>query len=550
MSQTHGSETIEAKSATSQVFGGQDQSTIEPSGMDYQQEEGAAFRKTENQDAGGDVSLGSAVVTPTTREDFIAAARRAAQAAALQQKTATEVMGEVRQMQSKRKRFALPRFPMTSSRPLLVVAIVSLVLVGGSLLYGKLVKSGGAPNIEQVIEESSLGSDSNQTVGRHQPAPNERDANTKDSSLRLPSTQMYAQISNSGGIVDPFVLSAEHAVIDVSNANAAEAIALRPQGGNSHSNNEIAATSTRTLELPPEAVGPLELRLAAARGEAVAQYDIASRFAHGIGVSRDESEAATWFQRAASSGHALAQYHIGTLYERGRGVQKDIGRARIWYGRAADQGNVKAMHNLAVIHASNHGGTPDYVTAAQWFKSAASYGLKDSQFNLAILHENGLGVERSAIEAYKWFALAAVSGDQQAAKRRDHIKARLTPQSVSTAEKMVSQWQALPIDTMANEPKQMLQISSVTPSPLVSTPPKAVDEDKPTSRTGVLVVSTADVIKAQSLLVRLGYDAGPADGQMGPQTRDAIMLFEERSGMSRTGRVSKNLIQRLRDLTG
>ena len=132
-------------------------------------------------------------------------------------------------------------------------------------------------------------------------------------------------------------------------------------------------------------------------------------------------------------------------------MTKDLGRAKIWYGRAAEQGNVKAMHNLAVLAAGSKGAAPDYLTAAHWFGEAAARGLADSQFNLAVLHESGLGVSQDPAMAYQWFTLAARSGDKEAVRRRDLVKAQLPIQRVLEVEKQVAAWMPKSSDSLAND---------------------------------------------------------------------------------------------------
>lgn len=205
------------------------------------------------------------------------------------------------------------------------------------------------------------------------------------------------------------------------------------------------------IEMPPLAVGPNSLRIAATQGDASAQFEVASRLAEGNGLPQNLSEALVWYERAAAQGFVLAQYRLGTHYERGLGVKPDLGRAAAWYQRAAEQGNVKAMHNLAVLSASRDAAHPDYASAAKWFSAAAAYGLTDSQYNLAVLFDSGLGVGRDLRAAYKWFSIAAASGDTEAAKRRDAMKPRLEPRTLADVDGEVASWRPLPIDPMAND---------------------------------------------------------------------------------------------------
>ncbi len=209
-----------------------------------------------------------------------------------------------------------------------------------------------------------------------------------------------------------------------------------------------------SLDLPPATVGPLSLRLAAANGDASAQFEVGARLAEGKGTNQNFKDAAKWYQRSASQGFAQAEYRLGTLYERGLGLKADPVRAADWYKRAAEQGNVKAMHNLAVLSANQSGGSPDYATAAQWFEQAAEHGLSDSQFNLAVLNENGLGVQQDLTTAYKWLSLAAKSGDKEAVRRRDILQGKLTAEQLAKAESLVSSWKAQTADQKINDPRK------------------------------------------------------------------------------------------------
>ena len=205
------------------------------------------------------------------------------------------------------------------------------------------------------------------------------------------------------------------------------------------------------LSLPPATVGPLSLRMAAAKGDPSAAFEVGARLAEGKGTPQNFHEAIIWYQKSASQGFAQAQYRLGTLYERGLGVKADVARAQMWYQRAAEQGHVKAMHNLAVLSAGRTSGTPDYISAAQWFEGAAEYGLSDSQYNLAVLHENGLGVSKDVTKAIKWFTLAGRSGDKEALRRRDALKAQLTAEQRLAVENDIARFQPKRSEPLMND---------------------------------------------------------------------------------------------------
>ncbi|MEQ8746735.1 peptidoglycan-binding protein [Pyruvatibacter sp.] len=279
-----------------------------------------------------------------------------------------------------------------------------------------------------------------------------------------------------------------------------------------------AAAPTPTLPAPTlPAPARQTLREAAAEGDAAAQYEIGQRYANGAsGLPQDNEQAAFWLTRAAEQGLAPAQYRLGTMFEKGLGVPENPTRARTWYESAAAQGNVKAMHNLAVMQAEGAGGPQDFAAAARSFNAAAAHGLADSQYNLAILHERGLGVERDLAEAYKWFAIASANGDADAGVRAEALKNSVDAAKLVDAELSARTYTPRAADPAANEVSWQASL----------TPPALVRE-------------------AQRLLGALGYDAGPADGQPGERTLDAVRAFERDKGLAVTGRIDERLLNAL-----
>ncbi len=260
---------------------------------------------------------------------------------------------------------------------------------------------------------------------------------------RLQQQQHMANMSSKLGIAaakaSPASLMPDRILEPQSAGNVAAALA------------EQAKPQRSALELPPLTVGPLSLRLAAAKGDPSAEFEVATRLAEGKGTEQSFKDAVKWYTRSATQGFAQAQYRLGTLYERGLGAKQDVARARVWYSRAAEQDNVKAMHNLAVLNAGTKTSAPDYAAAAHWFGEAATRGLADSQFNLAVLHESGLGVTKDQGLAYQWFALAARSGDKEAVRRRDLLKSQLAAAEAAEIDQRLAVWAPKQTDQMAND---------------------------------------------------------------------------------------------------
>jgi localization factor PodJL len=278
----------------------------------------------------------------------------------------------------------------------------------------------------------------------------------------------------------------------------------------------------KSFDLPPEAVGPLELRQAAASGNAQAQFEVAAIYTEGRVLEKDLEEAARWYERSAAQGFVPAQYRLGNLYEMGSGVEKNFEEARLWYQRSAEAGNRMAMHNLAALYAGGEMGEQQFELAAEWFARAAERGMTDSQFNLGMLYARGLGVEQDFEQSFKWFSLAAMSGDQDAAKARDDIAKSLSAEAVSRISDEVAGWTMQPVDLAAN----------FAP---IGTWSETFDPGEP--------IANRDVIaKVQHALGRLGFDVGTPDGVAGPKTEEAIKAFERATGMSEVGIINPRLL--------
>ncbi|AZG77151.1 SEL1-like repeat protein [Methylocystis rosea] len=215
----------------------------------------------------------------------------------------------------------------------------------------------------------------------------------------------------------------------------------------------IDPTPTGTIEAPPLSPGDAlaTIERLAVEGNPAAQYEMGARLVEGRGAARDAKAAAHWFEKAAGMGLALAQYRLGSMYERGVGVARDYARARLWYERAAESGNARAMHNVAVLLAEGGDGKPDYAAAAEWFRRAAEYGIRDSQFNLGILYARGLGISRDLQQSYVWFSAAADQGDEDAAKKRDEIGARLDSKELAAAKALAAAFRAKTPTSEAND---------------------------------------------------------------------------------------------------
>ncbi|MEM6667234.1 MAG: SEL1-like repeat protein, partial [Pseudomonadota bacterium] len=482
--------------------------------------------------AGPTPEMDAEAPAPGDKQDFIAAARRAAQSAALavDEPDVAEGAHAALAKQANESRIARLRRPVT------LAAFALLVLFGGTQVYGLLMGGGNDPAPFESSEtfEETLPGGSGPTDGGSPVAivPLET-PDASEPTLSLDPTQDGPQ-----GLT-PFD---ENAAVDLPTFS----IEAAPQGDvvaqvladidTTGSTAIDAATSSlpgasELLDSLPENQFPETLRLAAASGDPQAQFEVAARYTDGRGTPIDLFSAAQWYAKAAGQGLAPAQYRLGSLYEKGQGVEKDLQMAKIWYERGAAQGNRKSMHNLAVLTAEGIDGEPDYEAAISWFRKAAELGLTDSQYNLGILYARGLGTEQNVAESYKWFAIAADGGDKDADSKRDDLATRLGEDTLIAAKLAAQSW----------EPQALLASANV-----IEPPAGGWGDVETVAAPFALEPATPDMIReAQTLLGGLGFPVGTADGIAGPRTLQAVKSFEQQNGMPVTGQINQTLLERL-----
>jgi localization factor PodJL len=215
---------------------------------------------------------------------------------------------------------------------------------------------------------------------------------------------------------------------------------------------EATATAAPAgLPALPDGINSQRLRTAVQAGDPRAFFEVGARLMEGRGVARDLPAALAWYRAGAERGHPPSLYRLANMIERGQGMQRDVREAVRLYQRAANAGNRKAMHNLAALFASGAEGRPDYDRAFSLFLQAAELGLVDSQYNLAVLYVNGLGTRPNPAEAYTWFAIAAQNGDREAVAKRDEMGARLDGQALVNARLAAQSFRPRAIEPAANE---------------------------------------------------------------------------------------------------
>lgn len=475
-----------------------------------------------------------------TKADFIAAARRAAQAAGSGMPGET---GKDDAPASEKSRFALPKFNFNLRKVAVAAAVVlialGLVKIANDTLHRLSASSDAPAETVSSSKPAASAAPSPEASATERPAATAPAVQTPTAEPPIASAPANEAAPSPIPSASTEIPPAPQAMIpssgfsQTSPALPTNGFAPVPAVTSAPPMSPEAATGAPTPPLAnatptlPEAIGPKALRDAAAGGNPLAAVEVASRYADGRGVPQDFAAAIDWYRRAAEAGVAPAQYRLGSLYEKGTGTARDAKTAAEWYAKAAALGNAKAMHNLAVINAEGSLGTPDYAMAAKWFQEAAERGIRDSQFNLGILYARGLGVPRDLATSYKWFALAATAGDTDSAKKRDDIAQVLSKEDLARARLAVETWVAKPLDPKAEEVPPADPTWTAAPEHTAS------------------VDTTRTIARIQAVLSSLGFDAGPPDGKMGRKTRDAIAAFQTSKGLPATGEIDKALVETL-----
>jgi len=157
---------------------------------------------------------------------------------------------------------------------------------------------------------------------------------------------------------------------------------------------------------------------------------------------KDYAEAVKWYRLAAAQGDADAQYNLGVMYDNGQGVVQDYAEAVKWYRLAAAQGDADAQYNLGVMYDNGQGVVQDYTEAVKWYRLAAAQGNAKAQSNLGVMYGRGQGVIQDYVRAHMWFNLAAVKGNADAVKNRNIVAKSMTPQKIEEAQKLARECQA------------------------------------------------------------------------------------------------------------
>ncbi len=194
-----------------------------------------------------------------------------------------------------------------------------------------------------------------------------------------------------------------------------------------HECDRLAQPPRQTMGRLPalaEGVGYTALRAAPARAacaramsEAPGEARFVAYAARAAAKGGDAPEAARLYRLAAERGEALAQNNLGAMYATGEGrLPRDPREAERLYRKAADQGFPSGQANLGAFYATGQGGLArDDREAVRLWRLAAEQEDAGAQNNLAKMYAEGRGgLSRDMREAGRLWRLAAEQGNAEA----------------------------------------------------------------------------------------------------------------------------------------
>ena len=316
----------------------------------------------------------------------------------------------------------------------------------------------------------------------------------------------------------------------------------------------------------PQQHGPYtikDIEKLAKDGDPRAAYDLATLYARGDELPRDFAQAARWFRQAATQGIAGAQYNLGVLYEQGLGVEKNLPEAIRWYLKSAEQGYPPAEYNVGTAYAEGKGVTADDAAARRWFTKAAEQGLAVAALNLGVLYEDGRGGAKDPAEAIVWYKIAkrggAAAAEQYLSSLSGKIDAAIVAEGYRRYDSVVASIPTKPsLEPERRPPEAIARAAREAPKARAEAAPAAAakaraaaasPEGEPAAKPQASA-SGGELAQIQRLLEALGYEPGPADGQLRQKTTSAIRNFQREAGLAVDGRPTGELLDYMKKLAG
>ncbi|UVK54969.1 SEL1-like repeat protein [Mesorhizobium sp. AR02] len=528
------------------------------------------------------------------KSDFIAAARRAAQAAAAEAdalKRQSTVKGPV-------KALRIGDLLKARRKPILMAAAAIMLALAG-LQLGKaflsdpaqVASNDAAPIVAaQPVQTASVDTAS-RPKAEAQPAATDsapaRAVRQAESSVPASKDDMVAQtalampsdtdaMANTAPVAEPAAAPAASATSSgigdaASNAMASVApapaapIATTPVDATASEPAAVTGGAQATdADAQPATAAPTAANETTAKDTtgAVAPTDApAAAAAAKFDIPADAGPAA--LRDAAAGGDAKALFEIGSRYAESRGVKEDMAAAAKWYEKSAELGFAPAEYRIGNFYEKGIGVARDIKKSKTWYQLAAEQGNASAMHNLAVLFAMAADGVTDNESAAHWFQEAADLGVKDSQFNLGILAAKGVGMKQNLEESY--KWFALVAktgdkdaaakrDEIANalRPEQLERARAATElwkaKPLNAATnsadiPESWQEGTPQTTAGIDMKKAVKNI--QLILNKNGYDAGGADGVMGEKTKNAIIAFQTDNKLPATGAVDEKLVRAL-----
>ena len=215
----------------------------------------------------------------------------------------------------------------------------------------------------------------------------------------------------------------------------------------------INAANTAPLVAKPAETIPVEAPRFLDYADAKEQVEIGKNYYHGTTNRKQDFEVAVeWWTLAAAQGNAEAQWLLGNAYLFGRGVKKNKEEAhRLWklsqqnrFGKDAQNpipqtyttplvtksvslptekigntlayaqsGDARRQYEMGKMCYYGDGMPQDSEQAVEWWKLAAAQGNADAQLSLASAYRTGTGVDQNQRTANYWLEQAGLQRTEE-----------------------------------------------------------------------------------------------------------------------------------------
>src|SRR5690606_13835319 len=153
----------------------------------------------------------------------------------------------------------------------------------------------------------------------------------------------------------------------------------------------------------------------------------------GIGLKKDERDAARLFEAAARAGDVYAIYNLSRMYAAGVGVERDEAKSEALLGEAVKSGLPTAC-GLFADRLSKQG---NFEEARRYYQIAAEGGFTEAMPLLAKWYRDGIGGPPDKVQALRWLLKLIDFGDNSRWREIMSLARSMSDEEIREATRLV-----------------------------------------------------------------------------------------------------------------